>query len=177
MGENQARQRRPGSASSPPEWDQPERRPRPLPASREMDSVSVYARIERSFARQSFMQHLGATLVEAEPGLVKISLPSRPELCQQDDFVHAGALAAVMDSACGYAALTAAGDGADVLTIEFKINLLQPAVGESFLAIGRVVRRGRSITVAVAEAYAGSEVSEQALALMQATIRVYQPGR
>jgi uncharacterized protein (TIGR00369 family) len=94
------------------------------------------------------MAHLGAALDLVEPGYVEISLPFRPELSQQHGFFHAGIVATVADSAGGYAAYTLFPADAGVLSVEFKINLMAPADGELVVAAGRVIRSGRSITVA-----------------------------
>jgi uncharacterized protein (TIGR00369 family) len=105
-------------------------------------------RTRESFAKQGAMSHLGARLERVEPGFVEISLPFRPELSQQHGFFHAGIIATAADSAAGYAAYTLFPADAGVLTVEFKINLMAPADGERAVAAGRVVRAGRSITVA-----------------------------
>ena len=108
-------------------------------------------RVRSSFERQAVMAALGATLVRVAPGEVVIALPFRPELTQQHGFLHAGVVTAVMDSACGYAALSLMEPGAAVLSIEFKVNLLAPARGDRFHASGRVVRAGRVVTVVAGE--------------------------
>lgn len=105
-------------------------------------------RTRDSFARQGAMAHLGASLDRVEPGYVEVSLPYREELSQQHGFFHAGIVATVADSAGGYAAYTLFPADAGVLTVEFKINLMAPADGERVVATGRVIRSGRSITVA-----------------------------
>ena len=114
----------------------------------------VRERIEASFARQGLMQHLGAQLVHVGPGRVGIALPARPEITQQHGYIHAGATSAIADSAGGYAALTMSPADAEVLTVEYKINLLAPAVGERLEAVGTVLRSGRTITVCRLDVYA-----------------------
>ena len=134
------------------------------------------SRVRASFERQVFMSTLGARLVRVEPGEVDLELPVRSELTQQHGFLHAGALASVADSACGYAALSLMPPGAAVLSVEFKINLLAPAIGERFIARGRVVRVGRTIGVATAEVVAQSAGKPDAsVALMQATMMRVEP--
>ncbi|NUP08822.1 MAG: PaaI family thioesterase [Polyangiaceae bacterium] len=108
-------------------------------------------RIRSSFGRQAAMATVGATLARVTPGEVVLDLPFRPALTQQHGFLHAGIVTTVMDSACGYAALTLMQPGAAVLTVEFKVNLLSPARGKRFCAIGRVVRAGRTVTVVSGE--------------------------
>ncbi len=127
-------------------------------------------RVADSFARQTIMTTIGATLAHVAPGEVDIELPFRPDLCQQHGFVHAGVVTTIVDSACGFAALTLMAPGAGVLTIEFKSNFLAPAAGESFLAKGRVVRAGRQITVVSGEVVARSPAGEKIVSLMQATM-------
>ena len=112
------------------------------------------SRIAQSFADQAIMQTIGASLLEVRPGQVEIGLPFDKRLTQQDQFIHAGVSSTIMDSACGYAAFSLMPADARVLTIEFKINLLAPAAGERFRAIGKVLKPGRSVFVAEAELYA-----------------------
>ena len=110
-------------------------------------------RTRDSFARQGIMAHLGASLDEVAPGRVQISLPFRPELSQQHGFFHAGAISTIADSAGGYAGFTLFPAEAGVLTVEFKINLLAAADGERAIAIGEVIRSGRTLTVCRLDAY------------------------
>lgn len=107
--------------------------------------------VRESFARQPFMATIGATLSRIAPGEVDIELPFRTDLLQQSGTMHAGVVAAIADTACGYAALTLMPPGAEVWSVEFKINLLAPAIGSRFIARGRVVRSGRTLTVCTAE--------------------------
>ena len=111
-------------------------------------------RVRESFARQAAMTTIGATVAGVAPGEVTLELPFRPALTQQHGFLHAGIVTTVMDSACGYAALTLMEPGAGVLSVEFKVNLLAPARGERFRAVGRVIRAGRTVTVVSGELHA-----------------------
>lgn len=112
------------------------------------------ARVASSFAKQAFMELIGAELASVAPGAVTVALPIRPELCQQHGYAHAGAAWAIADSAAGYAAQTLMGAGDGVLTIELKINLLAPATGARLVAEGRVERAGRRLTVARSDVHA-----------------------
>jgi uncharacterized protein (TIGR00369 family) len=123
-------------------------------------------RIRASFAKQRFMDTLGARLVHIAPGEVHIALNHRDDLTQQHGFLHAGAVATVMDSACGYAALSLMEPGAAVLAVEFKVNLMAPAAGTEFIAVGRVERSGKTLTVCRAELRSGEKV----VAMMQGTM-------
>lgn len=127
-------------------------------------------RVRGSFAAQAFMRTLGASLDHVGPGEVVILLPYRSDLTQQHGFLHAGAIATVADSACGYAALTLMEPGAAVLSVEFKINLLAPAEGKHFRAAGQVVRAGHTLTVCEAEVRALGSDSERVVAIMQSTM-------
>lgn len=104
-------------------------------------------RVRASFARQAVMRTLGVTLQRVAPGEVDLAIPFRTDLTQQHGFLHAGVVTAVVDSACGYAALTLMEPGTAVLSVELKIQLLTPARGAWFLGLGRVVRAGRTLTV------------------------------
>lgn len=128
--------------------------------------------VRDSFARQSFMKTLGASLETVEPGVVEIAAARAEWLCQQNGFLHAGVLTSIADSACGYAALTLAPPGHDVLAVEFKINLLRPASAPRFLARGRVVRAGRTLTVCSADVFGLSEgeAPDELVATMLSTV-------
>jgi uncharacterized protein (TIGR00369 family) len=127
-------------------------------------------RVRASFAAQSFLQTLGARLERVAPGEVTVLLPDREDLGQQHGFLHAGVIATIADSACGYAALTLMEPGAAVLSVEFKLNLLAPAKGDSFSAVSRVVRAGRTLTVCSAEVRARRNDTEKVVAVLQGTM-------
>ena len=127
-------------------------------------------RVRQSFSMQAFMSTLGAELTAVVQGGVEIRLPFSPSLTQQNGYLHAGAIAAVLDSACGYAALTVAADDKEVLTVELKMNLMAPAAGETFVARAQVKRAGRTLTVCTADAFAISDGKETVIATMLATI-------
>src|SRR5436305_10341443 len=127
-------------------------------------------RVRVSFARQGFMRSLGAEMTAVEPGFCEIRLPFHADLAQQHGFFHAGALAAVADSAGGYAAYTLMGADDSVLTVEYKINLLAPDQGEEAVARARVVRPGRTLTVCQVEVFAVTAGTETLCATMQQTV-------
>lgn len=128
------------------------------------------ARVAASFARQQAMATVGARLARVLPGAVEIELPFRADLTQQHGYLHAGIVTAVIDSACGYAALSLMPAGVEVLSVEFKVNLLAPAQGERFVARGRVLRAGRTITVCAGDLFAVSDAQEKLVATMLATM-------
>jgi uncharacterized protein (TIGR00369 family) len=132
--------------------------------------ADVESRVRASFSRQSLMTTLGARLTRALPGEVQIELPFSESLLQQQGFMHAGGIASIVDSACGYAALTLLTADKEVVSVEFKINFLSPAKGTSFVAIGKVIKAGRTITVCSGEVIAMNGDSQKAIALMQATM-------
>lgn len=134
--------------------------------------TDLHTRIAASFASQGLMTTLGAGLVHVAEGEVHIALPFSDRLTQQHGYVHAGAITSIVDSACGYAALTKAPAGCEVVTAEFKINLMRPAIGVRFLAIARVQNAGKLLTVCTGEvrAFANEAADFKVIALMQATI-------
>ena len=140
-------------------------RPALLPA-----DPSYESRVRAAFARQRFMSRLGATMLGVAPGEVEIEIPFDLDLTQQHGFVHGGAIAAGLDTACGFAASTLMADDVGVLTVEFKVNYLAPAVGERFRFVGRVRRAGRTVTFVEAEAVALGDGRARTVATMQATM-------
>jgi uncharacterized protein (TIGR00369 family) len=141
-----------------------------------MGNTSLHDRIAESFQRQRLLSTLGARLLRVADGEVDIELPWSEAIQQQHGFVHAGAIATIADSACGYACLTRMPEGSAVLSVEFKINLLAPAVGERFVARGRAVRVGRTVGVATAEVFAhAAGKPDSCVALMQATMMRVEP--
>ncbi len=126
-------------------------------------------RIAGSFKSQGLMATLGAQLVSVADGEVQIALPFSEHLSQQHGYVHAGAITSVVDSACGYAALTKAPPQYEVVTAEFKVNLLRPAIGDRFLATGRVRSSGKLLTVCTGEVRAFTGTAGKVIAIMQAT--------
>ena len=127
-------------------------------------------RVRASFAKQGLMTTLGATLDSVSPGMVEIALTPHPAISQQHGFVHGGAVSAIADSAAGYAALSLMPADTGVLTTEFKINLLAPAAGERIIARGRVVKTGRTLTLAQAEVFAKTGGQEKLIALLAAAL-------
>jgi len=134
------------------------------------DEDGFEERIRSSFAKQGLMTTLGAVLEHIAPGQVEIAIRPTAALSQQHGFTHAGAVSAIADSAAGYAALTVMPRGTGVLTTEFKINFLAPAAGDRIVARGRVVKAGRTLTVAQSEVFAERAGQEKLIALLTATI-------
>ena len=129
-------------------------------------------RVRASFALQHAMALIRATLPVVEHGYTEIHLPHWSGVEQQHGFVHGGVVGMIADSAAGYAAMTMVPDGASVLTVEYKMNLLAPADGEKLIARGKVVRPGRTLIVTQAEVFAVRDGVETLCALMQQTIMV-----
>jgi uncharacterized protein (TIGR00369 family) len=128
------------------------------------------ARIQASFDKQGLMSTLGASILHIAPGAVDIALLASPSVSQQHGFVHAGAVAAIADTAAGYAALSLMPPGAGVLTTEFKINLVAPAAGERIVARGRVIKAGRTLILAQTEVFSETAGEERLVALLTATL-------
>jgi uncharacterized protein (TIGR00369 family) len=128
------------------------------------------AKVRATFAGQPFMAAIGAELVRVAPGEVEIALPFRADLTQQHGYLHAGVVTALVDTACGLAAFTLMPAGSGVVSVEYKVNLLAPAVGERMLARGRVLRPGRTLTVCSGEVVAVRGEGETTVAAMLATM-------
>ncbi len=129
-------------------------------------------RVWDSFARQTVMTTIGATLERVAHGAVTIALPYREELTQQHGFLHAGILTTIVDSACGYAALSLMPLENGVLTIEYKVNFLSPAKGTHFIAHGRVLKPGRNVMVCSGDVITLQDTQERIIATMLATMMV-----
>src|SRR5512143_3649784 len=106
---------------------------------------NIEQRLRASYTRQAAMAMIGATITRIGPGEVTIELPFRPDLTQQHGFIHAGIVTMIVDTACGYAALSLMSPTAAVLTVEYKVNFISPALGERLIAHGRVLKPGRTL--------------------------------
>ena len=126
--------------------------------------------VRESFARQGLMAALGARLVDVEPSRVVIELPYSDAVSQQRGLFHGAAIGAIADTAAGYAAMTLMPAGSEVLTVEYKINLMRAAAGELLRSVGQVARAGRSLTVARAEVLCGDGTEMAPCAMLQATL-------
>lgn len=132
---------------------------------------ALYQRVFNSFVRQGMMQHLGAQLARVEPGLVEIVLPYSDKVTQQQDGFHGGAMGAVADIAGGYAGLTVAAEGMEVVTVEYKINFLSSFQGGELRAIGRVVKGGKRLIITTAEVlHVDDKGTQSPCAVMQQTL-------
>jgi uncharacterized protein (TIGR00369 family) len=127
-------------------------------------------RVAESFGRQRAMRTLGIVITRLDAGEIELSMPYAEAYTQQHGFVHAGIVTTALDSACGYAAFSLMGADSDVLTVEFKTNLLAPAKGERFLFRARVVKPGRTLTFCDASAFAVDAGVEKLVATMTATL-------
>lgn len=137
--------------------------PKPLDA-------AIEKKVRESFAAQTAMTTVGATMTRLAYGQAEIELPAAAHIRQQQEFVHGGVVAMILDSACGYAAFTTMPADSEVVSVEFKINFLRPALGAKLIARGRVLRPGKTLTVCQGEVYAVTGAGETAVAAMQATM-------
>jgi uncharacterized protein (TIGR00369 family) len=128
------------------------------------------SRVRANFTRQGMLTTLGGEMGLVRAGEVHLLAPFDARFSQQDGFLHAGFVTALMDSACGYAAFSLMPADARVLSVEFKVNLLSPARGERFRAEGRVIKAGRTITVCEGKLFSIQGTDETLCALMQATM-------
>jgi uncharacterized protein (TIGR00369 family) len=123
-----------------------------------------------TFDHQPAMQSLGVSIARLEPGEVELTMPYSAAWTQQNGFIHAGVITAALDTACGIAAFTLMPVNSDVLTVEFKTNLLAPARGNRFVFRARVVKPGRTLTVCEAQAFAEQDGAENLIATMTGTL-------
>jgi uncharacterized protein (TIGR00369 family) len=128
------------------------------------------AEVKSSFNQQTIMALIGAELTRVEPGVVEITLPYRADLAQQHGYLHAGIVTTIADSACGYAAYSLMPQNSEVLSVEFKVNLLRPAKGDTFSAVAEVVKSGKTLTVVRADVFAIDEGRRDLIATMLGTM-------
>lgn len=128
----------------------------------------MYEKIKQSFAKQGLMKTLNAQLAEIEKGQVKITCEFSEALTQQHGFFHAGVATSIVDSACGFAALTLMPENSEVLSVEFKINFMKPAKTDQLIAIGKVLQSGKTLTIC--EGYVYDSTEEKLIAKMTATM-------
>lgn len=128
------------------------------------------ARVRKTFAGQLALATLGITLAKVEPGTLELRMPYDAKFSQQNGFLHGGVVSAGLDTACGLASYTLMPAVADILTVEFKINLLAPAKGQTFRFVGNVVKPGRTLVIAEGRAFANDDGREKLIATMSATM-------
>lgn len=136
--------------------------------------AGVAERVLASFSRQNAMHLIRATMPVVGHGMTEIHVPHWEGIEQQHGFVHGGVVGMIADTAGGYAAMTVAPEGTSVMSVEYKLNLLAPADGDSLIARGRVIKAGRTLVVSQAEVFAVKAGQETLCALMQQTIMVMQ---
>ncbi len=122
------------------------------------------------FERQSFMRMIGARIAALSPGVCDLELPHRDDLCQQNVFLHGGVITSIADTSCGIASSTLLSPEAGILSVEFKYNMMAPAAGERFIARGRVIRPGRTLTIAESAVFAVKDGKETEIGRMLATM-------
>lgn len=135
-----------------------------------MINPSFADEIKQSFAKQTIMGLIGAELTRVEPGVIEITLPYRADLAQQHGYLHAGIVTTIADSACGYAAYSLMPPNSEVLSVEFKVNLLRPAKGETFSAVAEVVKSGKTLTVVRADVFGIEHKRRELVATMLGTM-------
>jgi len=140
-----------------------------------MTDAPIAPRLQSSFDRQTMMRTFGATLVAAGKGRAVIRAPLLPGVLQQHGAAHAALTFGLGDSAAGYAALSLMPEGSEVMTVEMKINLMAPALGDGFEAVGQVVRAGRRLSVVTAEVFALTGATRKSIALLQGTMIPVDP--
>ena len=138
------------------------------------DNATNEQRIRASFAKQGHMTAIGATIGPISRGSVEIALRPSPATSQQHGFVHGGIVSALADTAAGYSALSVMPPGTGVLTVEFKINFVSPAIGDRIIARGRVLKPGRTLVLTQAEVFAETAGKEKLIAVLLGTMMAVQ---
>lgn len=134
-------------------------------------AISAHERVALSLARQGMMNHLDVRLLSAVAGRVELALPYGDKVTQQQGGFHGGAIGALADIAGGYAALTVAPEGMEVVTIEYKINFLNSWQGGEIRAIGQVLKAGKRVIVTSAEVvHIDADGQRSPCAVMQQTL-------
>jgi uncharacterized protein (TIGR00369 family) len=128
------------------------------------------AKVRASFDRQTFMKTIGAKLVALSPGRCEVELPFRPDLCQQNGYLHGGLVTTIAANAAGYAAFSLMPPNSSVLGTEYKINLLNPGAGERFVAVGEVLKPGKLLSVVECDIHAVKDGKKKLIARMLATM-------
>ena len=136
----------------------------------EINNQDYESRVRESFEQQQAMRLIGATLRIVKSGTVEIVLPFRDDLTQQHGFVHGGIITTIADSACGYAAFTLMPKGREVLSVEFKVNLLRPAQGKEFIAAAQVLKSGKTLMVVKCDVFADVSNESNMVATMLGTM-------
>ena len=132
--------------------------------------IDIDRRLKESYSRQAAMTMIGASMTQAGRGAATIELPFRPDLTQQHGFIHAGIVSMIVDTACGYAALSLMPPTAAVLTVEYKVNFISPALSERLIAHGRVLKPGRTLMACFGEVHAHNGQTEKLVTTMLATM-------
>ena len=127
-------------------------------------------KVEDSFKLQKFMEFIGAKLIKIEPGFCEIHLPYSENLTQQNGFFHAGIISTLADNAAGYASFSLMEEDSSVLSVEFKLNLISPGIGELLIARANVLKSGRTLTICRADVFILKDGVEKLCAASQATL-------
>jgi uncharacterized protein (TIGR00369 family) len=141
----------------------------------QLRNASFAQEIQQSFAKQTVMDLIGAELTRVDPGIIEITLPYRADLAQQHGYLHAGIVTTIADSACGYAAYSLMPPNSEVLSVEFKVNLLRTAKGETFLAVAEVIKSGKTLTVVRADVFGIDRDRRDLIATMLGTMICLHP--
>lgn len=133
------------------------------------------SKVEQSFASQKFMEHIGAELIDVQPGYCEIHIPFNENLTQQNGFFHAGVISTLADNAAGYASLSLMKEHSMVLSVEFKLNLMRPGSGDLLIGKGEVLKYGKTLTVCRADVFIRKDGVEKLCAAAQLTMIEVQP--
>ena len=120
-------------------------------------------RTRGNFAKQGFMRFLDVVMTAINPGDCQLELLFRDDLSQQHGFFHGGVVATLADVSGGYAAFSLFPADKTILTVEFKLNLLAPGIGERLVARATVIKAGRTLTVCQSDVFCVTDGEEEKL--------------
>ncbi len=127
--------------------------------------------VHDGFVRQPFMGYLGARLVAVHPGQVEIRVPYREEVGQNHGFFHGGVIGAIADVSGGFAGYSLLPPGSSVLTVEYKLNILAPGLGDELIGRGAVLSAGRTLIFTEARLFVARAGEEHLCAVALQTLR------
>lgn len=134
------------------------------------DNDQAIALLQTISQKAEFNRWCGIEVMHAEVGKAEIAMPWRPEVGQYTGFLHAGLVATLIDTACGFAAVTVVGP--NVLAAHFAVNCIRPAIGKRFIARARVVKAGKAQVFTSCELFAESESGEELVATGETLLSV-----
>lgn len=132
--------------------------------------------VREGFARQPFMDYVGARIAWVRPGGVEIAIPYREQIGQNHGYFHGGVIGALADVCGGFAGFSLLPAGSSVLTAEYKINILAPGLGDELIGRGTVLTAGRTLIFTEARIFVVRDGEEHLCAACLQTLRAKTGG-